>query len=784
MDFINRSQNNPPSYYLPFGSQCANWAVKALTEAGIPAIASPNLMPDNFLRDLFETIIWNPYTQWINIKANELYGRAIRGTVRDPLAIDLDGDGIETVGLPTTGIPILFDHDADGIRTGTGWLKSDDGWLVRDLNGNGTIDSGRELFGVDTLIVSTDRLDGGNRTITRERNAYNGFDALRVLDTGTGVGTVGAGDGVIDANDAAYAELKIWRDLNQDGISQPGELQSLVAAGIASISIESTLANTNLGNGNTVSATATVTRTSGAQTQVAGVGLDTAGNLNLATNAFYRTFTDSIALTEVAKALPEMGGGGWVRDLREAMSQSGGDALTGVVQQFSAAASRDAQMALIDQLLQTWAASTGRLHVSSELELVQGTVTNETSNTRTTHYETADVQIAFGSYIGQYVQYKFADGAYMKTGTSPNGGEYQSVNDAGMAWLDRRNVLEVFNGQRFFSFDQTTQRSAGGGSGSGGGGGGGGAASTPGSTINWIYSFNGTQVDLIDRAYDALRESVYEALALQTRLAKYLNTIELAIDETGIHFDTAPMLQLLQSAHADDEKVGLEDLSELIKYAQPTLDAVDFDGMVMLRTWIEALPSGSAILSGLQASGLLTVGGSLAATDATDVHLGDASANQVAGGAGDDVLDGGAGDDTIRGGAGADHLYGRSGADVLYGEDGNDTLDGGTGNDTLYGGKGNNTYLFGRGDGQDVVRVTYDTTVGKLNTLQLKPGVTPSDVVLKQVYDVDMGGNVALEFSIAGTADKIVFDGFFYNNDPAGGYNSLQQVKFADGTTW
>ncbi len=73
---------------------------------------------------------------------------------RDPLAIDLDGDGIETIGIPTDGtLPVLFDHDADGVKAGTGWLMPDDGWLVRDINGNGIIDSGRELFGADTQIT-------------------------------------------------------------------------------------------------------------------------------------------------------------------------------------------------------------------------------------------------------------------------------------------------------------------------------------------------------------------------------------------------------------------------------------------------------------------------------------------------------------------------------------------------------------------------------------------------------------------------------------------------------
>jgi hypothetical protein len=85
----------------------------------------------------------------------------------DPLALDLDGDGIETVS-DRDGV-ILFDHNADGIKTGTGWLTRDDGWLVLDRNGNGTIDSGRELFGVDTILSSG-------------VNASDGFAALREFD--------------------------------------------------------------------------------------------------------------------------------------------------------------------------------------------------------------------------------------------------------------------------------------------------------------------------------------------------------------------------------------------------------------------------------------------------------------------------------------------------------------------------------------------------------------------------------------------------------------------------
>ena len=160
------------------------------------------------------------------------------------------------------------------------------------------------------------------------------------------------------------------------------------------------------------------------------------------------------------------------------------------------------------------------------------------------------------------------------------------------------------------------------------------------------------------------------------------------------------------------------------------------------------------------------------------------AADTLNGGAGNDILNGGDGNDSLAGGLGADTLLGGAGNDYLDGGDGADTLDGGTGNDVLYGGLGDNTYLFGKGDGQDMVNGIFDTTAGKVNTLQFKAGVLASEVVIRQAYDTTSFENTALEVSIAGTTDKITFNGFFYADDPAIAYNGPQQIKFADGTIW
>ena len=55
--------------------------------------------------------------------------------IRDPLILDLDGDGITTSSL--TGSTTYFDYDGDGFAERTGWASPGDGILVFDRNGNG-----------------------------------------------------------------------------------------------------------------------------------------------------------------------------------------------------------------------------------------------------------------------------------------------------------------------------------------------------------------------------------------------------------------------------------------------------------------------------------------------------------------------------------------------------------------------------------------------------------------------------------------------------------------------
>jgi hypothetical protein len=173
MNYISESDTTWPIYDLATGRTCTTWVVSALSSAGIPGVLAPN---PNF-RNILYNVAFNPYVQgagfWISNKINDAAGTNFTDAQlitprRDPLTLDLDGDGIETVPASSTN-PILFDHDGDGVMTGTGWVSPDDGFLVLDRNSNGTIDNGAELFGDATPLYA-----GGT--------AADGFAALRQVD--------------------------------------------------------------------------------------------------------------------------------------------------------------------------------------------------------------------------------------------------------------------------------------------------------------------------------------------------------------------------------------------------------------------------------------------------------------------------------------------------------------------------------------------------------------------------------------------------------------------------
>ncbi|MBQ3543709.1 MAG: DUF2974 domain-containing protein, partial [Lachnospiraceae bacterium] len=133
--------------------------------------------------------------------------------IPDPLVIDLDFDGFE---LKNVEDGVFFDNDNKGHVEKTQWVSSDDGLLALDLNMDGLINDGSELFGTSTVMP-----DG---TL-----AKSGFEALSQYDDNN--------DGVIDEEDKVYEKLLVWQDKNSNGISEADELKTLKDMGIKSISL-------------------------------------------------------------------------------------------------------------------------------------------------------------------------------------------------------------------------------------------------------------------------------------------------------------------------------------------------------------------------------------------------------------------------------------------------------------------------------------------------------------------------------------------------------------------
>lgn len=123
----------------------------------------------------------------------------------DPLVINLDTDVAQLEDQT-----FYFDIDGDGEQDEIAQLKSGSGYLALDLNGDGVIGDGKELFGTES---------------------GNGFADLAKYDED--------GNGWIDENDAVWSKLKIWsKDENGKDV-----LYSLEEKGVGAICLQNVSTN-------------------------------------------------------------------------------------------------------------------------------------------------------------------------------------------------------------------------------------------------------------------------------------------------------------------------------------------------------------------------------------------------------------------------------------------------------------------------------------------------------------------------------------------------------------
>jgi len=530
----------------------------------------------------------------------------------DPLTLDLDGDGIETIA--TKGFAgSLFDHNRDGIRTATGWVAADDGLLVRDLNGNGKIDNGGELFGDNTLLKN------GN-------TAAHGYAALADLDDN--------GDGKIDASDAAFADLRVWRDLNQDGESQSNELLTLQDLGIQSLNTAYKDSNKNLGNGNTLAQTGSYTKTDGTTADM--------GDLLLAHDALHSRFTDKVELTAEQARAANLSGIGRLRDLREAAALSGD--LANVLKAYSAAETKEAQLALLDALVHEWA--------ETDSKWGKKPITLSSSWVRT-----ANEGVALTP--GQASKLKGNEMIFLSD-------EAKAAIDAAR---DRIAILDAFSGQDSSTLYYMSEEDA----------------------LNIVKVTNDT--------YNSLATNIYQSLLLQTRLLPYINQIGFKIENEQFVLDFTAVIAAFNQVHESNPQKAFVDLGELLAYGKLNDWA---EGRLLLAQYIQEAQKNGALDSYVAALGnnAITLLNATKGTDKDDVlqDLEWTSKKDVrlSAGAGNDTLIGGMGNDDLYGGAGNDTLIGGAGNDYLSGDDDADTyvFAKGHGSDKVYDSSKQSTVQF------------------------------------------------------------------------------------------
>ncbi|MEG0870163.1 MAG: calcium-binding protein, partial [Hafnia sp.] len=757
----------------------------------------------------------------ISERGNDLYMESQTRMLYDPLVLDLDGDGIETV---SSDAGIKFDFDGDGLKTATGWIGSDDGILTIDKNNNGKIDDGAELFGVD--YVKAD----GNKAI-------DGYDALRDLDSNA--------DGVFNASDDKFNSVKVWRDLNQDGIAQADELRSLQDHGIVSIELSSKPVNIDA-NGNIISQQGTYYKNTGEKGSVEGSIQDSA-SINFSENPFHSEFTDKLPLGQEEALLPNISGRGVLRGLQEAATLN--QNLITLVGQFNADSSPTTKTQIIGQILSEWAAT--------------GVFTDLNQRLLESGAKAAGFNLDPAFIASDYVQ--------------------------------KMMILEKFNGSEFikFEFSQVEPYDT--------------LAVVLGNNRHWITKSNEQNVEIgtgnivlspaekfiIDRMYNALVSDIYSGVSAYGQLKSIIDLvgIDMSTLETGVKYTFDDVVDALKVSFEQDAIGATRDLIDIINifgakdhqlislFAQFTdgFEASDFAALGALPpefiagnplvrtevlkynillpgdrvnitgnngadfiisnhenntmsgyagsdTYIITANSGhdviheytdstgasenTVVFAGINTTEInevLKINGDLIikyqnnssltisrffldgegtigkfvfddqvlsiadlkqiitirGTDSNDVVTGFSGAvNKIEALDGDDHISAGNDGSVIHAGAGNDHIAGGNGDDLIFGEAGNDTIAGNLGNDT---------YVFSRGDGQDVISdYNYDSSTDKI----IFKDVLSTEIVSLVKHNQDL----IIDY---GHGDKLTLLRYFDHEQAFNG-----GIEFSDGSGW
>lgn len=700
----------------------------------------------------------------------------------DPLVLDLDGDGVELISRESR--EVYFDINDDGLADRVGWVGADDGMLARDLNNDGRISRIGELFG--TSLV-------------------DGFTVLAEYDSNN--------DGVINASDAVWSTLRIWRDADLDADTDTGELKTLAEWGITSISLDAEPVD-QTSNDNRIVFNSTYQLGGGPERAMSAVFFST--QLGAPTDPGNADYVDA------AYEIPELSIEGLTQTLRGAVSAD--SELLGMVQDLVADAHALNSVQFrdrFDAILMRWAgvddidpASRGAYadaqHVAflerlsdspsflrgSDGSLLDGARSPSTGAAIEQFFDrtAAKELLRFGSQLAtaEVLSGVDADG----TTTGWFAGLFNGTNNfdlvTGRLLGDAKEIGYGIGKTALTLTDQLAYLEAV-------------APVVQGlhelpSGNSWGYSWSSIETDfgnglllagisdaaLLEFAGDRLHGSE-RPIQLGTE-ADDLLTVRAGLNNTFVGGDGNDVLtggemsDTYVYTSGDGNDLILETAND--PTVAPSLRPVDrllLIGIERASVEIAADPNnpddvmltfadgGTISLVGqLLGTGIEEIvfanGDRATASDLANLSLGASASEEpdfITGSRFDDILEGQGGDDQIEAGLG------------------NDTLTGGTGDDVLVGNGGDDTYIYTAGDGHDTINGQrsddddpYLNAVTDFEVLVLH-GIAPNDVTIRRDEN---GLNAVYEFGGAspGSITVLGFDGT----------QPIDEVRFDDGTTW
>ncbi|WP_052094352.1 immunoglobulin-like domain-containing protein [Pseudohaliea rubra] len=127
-----------------------------------------------------------------------------------PIALDLDGDGVEYLSRDAG---VVFTDQVTGEAVNTAWVAGDDGLLVIDANNSGTVDEAREYVFTEWSETAETDMEAVAEVFDSNQNQ------------------------MLDPGDEAWSQFAVWQDANSDGVTDAGELVSLDELGVESIAL-------------------------------------------------------------------------------------------------------------------------------------------------------------------------------------------------------------------------------------------------------------------------------------------------------------------------------------------------------------------------------------------------------------------------------------------------------------------------------------------------------------------------------------------------------------------